>query len=966
MKQVITQLLFIGLLFFHNATHAQNIGGVVNRYTSVTNFEGCAKQLLTVGSAQGFGIGDEVLIIQMQGATINQSNTSAFGDILDLGHAGDYELNRIAAITGNQIELQFKPTNDYKVAGKVQLIRVPEYGDVTVTSDLTCQPWNGTTGGVLAIDVSGTLTLQSNLNVSAKGFRGGVVVDANAAPFGELGYFYAPNPVVSAQKGEGIAIIPLDKSFGRGKAATGGGGGNSHNAGGGGGGNFGAGGFGGLEYYNVPGTPTPGTNGIGGVGGTGGLRMGGGGGAGHTNDDHGSSGGLGGGIIVLKANIIQGNSKNILADGESVISLGTDRNDGQGGGGAGGTLQIQANQLIGNVTCSANGGKGGDCLFYVQSQIIGPGGGGGGGIIGRNLAFPGMTMLTNGGDNGIANQNLTNGATKGGNGFKITGGLIAQASQSPQVETTQTIVLCPGETINLGGQSYVAPATVNLTLPGFNGDCDTLATYTLLLKPQVSINETIALCPGETTSLGGQTYTAPATVNLTLPGFNGDCDTLATYTVLLKPQVSINETIALCPGETASLGGQTYTAPATVNLTLPGFNGDCDTLATYILLLKPQVSINETIDLCPGETTSLGGQTYTAPATVNLTLSGFNGDCDTLATYTLQLITPAPSMVSITCPGNISVVTVPGTGSVVVNYPNPTAASDCPCPGLELGLNSGLPSGSLFPPTSTSVCWQASDSCGQTATCCFVVTVREEAPCDTKTNGCMKYELLSITADAGQNRTYRIRVTNNCANKMSYTAIQIPDGVMAMSPANNTIYTDPVSGREYLVRSPNFSPMYSVRFTSTTDSISGGQSEVFRYKLPAQAAPTYINIRTRLEPQVFYEAHLNTFNCPIGVTPAGERPAEARETISSHSPEIRLFPNPTSGVLFADLSDWAGEDLQLRVMDSRGQLVLHRSINANSTAQELELPGNLPSGLYFLDMVTHHGEKYTIRFALQR
>lgn len=65
MKQVITQLLIIGLLFFHNATHAQNIGGVGNRSTPVTNFEGCAKQLLTVGFAQGFSIGDEVLIIQM-------------------------------------------------------------------------------------------------------------------------------------------------------------------------------------------------------------------------------------------------------------------------------------------------------------------------------------------------------------------------------------------------------------------------------------------------------------------------------------------------------------------------------------------------------------------------------------------------------------------------------------------------------------------------------------------------------------------------------------------------------------------------------------------------------------------------------------------------------------------------------------------------------------------------------------
>jgi len=558
-------------------SQAQNIGGIVNIYTPVTAISGCANHILQVESAQGFSPGDKVLLIQMQGTTINLTNTPSFGNIIGFNGTGEYEMNRIANIVGNQIQLLFRSSPWFNVAGKVQLIRVPEYVDATVTSTLTCQPWNGNTGGVLAIDVSGTLILESDMDVSGKGFRGGTAVDANAAPYGQLGYFYAPDPVVSGQKGEGIAIVPLDKSFGRGKAANGGGAGNSHNGGGGGGGNFGAGGFGGLEYHNLPDVPTPGTNGIGGWGGTSGIKMGGGGGAGHTNDEQGSSGGNGGGIVVLRASKIIGNSKNILADGESVVSIGTDRNDGQGGGGAGGHLQIEATQLVGNVYCSVNGGKGGDCLFYVPSQIIGPGGGGGGGLIGRNLVFLGMAMTKSGGENGIANQNLPNGATKGENGIFITGGIIVHASQSTQILLNENIGLCPGETVSLGGQNYTAPATVNLTFPGLGGACDTLATYTLMLNPQVSINEIIALCPGKTVTLGGQNYTAPATVNLTFPSLSDDCDTLATYTLTLKTQVSLDENIGLCPGETVSLGGQNYTAPATVNLTFPGLGDDCDT-----------------------------------------------------------------------------------------------------------------------------------------------------------------------------------------------------------------------------------------------------------------------------------------------------------------------------------------------------------------------------------------------------
>ncbi len=960
-------LLFSCLAMF---SQAQNIGGIVNIYTPVTAISGCANHIITVESVQGFAVGDEVLLIQMQGATIDTTNTPSFGDYVGTNSTGLYEMNRIANIIGNQVHLLFKTLGPYEVAGRVQLIRVPEYTDATVTSTLTCKAWDGFTGGVLVIDVANTLTLQSDLDVSGKGFRGGVVVDADAAPYGQLGYYYPPNPIVSGQKGEGVAIVSLDKSYGRGKAGNGGGAGNSHNAGGGGGGNSGDGGFGGLEYYNVPNSPTPGTNGIGGAnaffGNNTRLILGGGGGAGHSNDNTGSSGGNGGGIIILRVKQILGNSQKIIANGQTVVSLGTDRNDGQGGGGAGGTIFMQANQVLSALKFEANGGKGGDCLFFVNSQIIGPGGGGGGGRVLVSQNSPLITWESLGGNPGIANQGLNNGATKGINGqFSFGGGIsIKQAFESIDIEILQDIPLCPNEIIVLDGQSYTAPDSVTLTLPGSNGNCDTLATYILVLKNQVSINETIALCPGETTMIDGQTYSAPATVNLTLAGSNGDCDTLATYVLVLKNQVSINENIALCPGETTTLGGQTYTAPATVNLTFAGSNGECDTLATYTLELLTQPTFSQTIEFCPGETVLLGGTSYTQPGVVILSLPATSG-CDTIATYTLEYLTPAPSNVGIVCPGNVSVITSPGTGPFAVTYPDPTAASDCPCPGLELTLTAGLPSGSLFPVTSTPVCWQASDSCGQTASCCFVVTVREEAPCDVKTNGCMKYELLNITADAAENRTYRIRVTNSCANKMTYTAIQIPDGMTAMSPAENSIFTAEVSGREYLVRNPNFSPFYSVRFKSIVDSISGGQSEIFRYKLPAQADPTYIHILSRLEPQVYYEAHLNTFNCPIGITPPdGNRPTVEREMKPLLSPEIRLFPNPTSGTLFADLSDWEGQDVQLRVLDSRGQMVLQHAVLANASVQSIDLPESLSSGLYFLEVWTELGEKYSARFAL--
>jgi len=62
---------------------------------------------------------------------------------------------------------------------------------------------------------------------------------------------------------------------------------------------------------------------------------------------------------------------------------------------------------------------------------------------------------------------------------------------------------------------------------------------------------------------------------------------LCSDTVTLFSQKTLVDTIFLCSGETVSLGGGSYTAPDIVMITLPGAGGECDTLATYHLLLSP-------------------------------------------------------------------------------------------------------------------------------------------------------------------------------------------------------------------------------------------------------------------------------------------------------------------------------------------------------------------------------------------
>ncbi|MCC7465685.1 MAG: HYR domain-containing protein [Saprospiraceae bacterium] len=539
--------------------------------------------------------------------------------------------------------------------------------------------------------------------------------------------------------------------------------------------------------------------------------------------------------------------------------------------------------------------------------------------------------------------------------------------QRPKPTRTVTISFCPGESVMIAGQTYHQAGTVVSYLPSTTGGCDTMVTYTLQERPQ-PVKEIIhRFCPGESITIAGHTYQQPGFIIETIPSTSIGGDTLVTHRLELTPQVSRSETRGFCPGETVLIAGQTFTQPGTFTVNLPSLNGGCDTIVHFTLELKPQVTRIESRDFCPGETITIAGQAYQQPGTFTRNYPSTNGGCDTIVTYTLQYLTPAPSNIAIRCPNDITVNTQSGSASPVIQYAEPATASDCICPGLELTRTGGPASGTAFTPGLTQVCFVARDQCGQEKPCCFTVEVREEDPCDVKDNGCVKYELLNITADNEKNHTYRVRVTNNCTSKLVYTAIQMPDGMVALEPLNNTIYAS-VEGRPYIVRSPNFTPMYSIRFKSTSDSLANGQSDIFQFTLPAQADVTFLNITSRLANQSFFEAHLNTFNCPVGVTPQATRPSQSRD-INQQISELNsllLYPNPTSGVLFADLSDWAGQKVRINVLNGQGLSVYLANEQANEELLRMELPHYLTNGIYFLEIASEKGEKEVLRFMLQR
>ena len=142
---------------------------VLGEAAAVTGIGGAT---LTLATTLTLSAGDEVLVINMHGAD------SAYT------HVGNYEFLTVASSTGTTVTVTAAPSVTFGEVDNtdlsdqdVQIVRVPQYTDVTIGSAgvLTAPVWDGSTGGVLAFRASGTVSIASGgmITVDEAGYAAG-------------------------------------------------------------------------------------------------------------------------------------------------------------------------------------------------------------------------------------------------------------------------------------------------------------------------------------------------------------------------------------------------------------------------------------------------------------------------------------------------------------------------------------------------------------------------------------------------------------------------------------------------------------------------------------------------------------------------------------------------------------------------------------------------------------------------
>ncbi len=740
----------------------------VNEYTYLTANEAAGATTITVASSTlnshsrfsgNLAAGDLIMIIQLQGATLNgsinpgnrdigQPKDSTWGAINNYNNCGNYEFAEVSAVpSGTTITLDCPLQYSYTDTGKVEIVRVPRYASLTINSGgtISCDPWDSTIGGIIAIEVQGNTIINSGgaINATGMGFRGGQYNGEDSIGWG-VGDVAEGLQAYGKEKGEGVGgyewkYKKLGGKEGMGAPGNGGGGGDAQNGGGGGGANGGVvanyiNGYGnpdistnnnktawGIEYTWLPTFTSAG-------GGRGGYTFGQNNVSPLTNapgagawagDDRRSVGGRGGRPLNYST------GKIFIAGGGGA----GDQNDGFGGTGAsgGGIVYLMsygtvsgAGQIISNGNNGAN--THGTAAFGHAAGIDGAGGGGGGGTLIVNSVgnISGISLTANGGTGGnqVITWNFSSDAESEGPGGGGGGGYIA-TSNAGLTETTTggangTSNAIPLANFPPNGATIGGVGTTNASIANFyiTAKNDTIcsgqsATLTATLNGTVPNGTTIEWFSTSTggSSIGtGPSYTTPAlTVNTTY--YVGTCP--GTYRIAVNviisgsASVSISPNKTICKGTADSLkatGGTAYSWTPTTGLSNANIANPIATpiaTTTYTVnittacgLIKDSVKI--TVSPLPTATISASTNPICAGKSTTLTAGG-----GTVYTWsngaTTSSITVTPlTTTTYTAEVSNGTCTKDTTLKVTVNpLPTPTigATSNPICPGSSTTIS---------------------------------------------------------------------------------------------------------------------------------------------------------------------------------------------------------------------------------------------------------------------------------------
>jgi len=258
----------------------------------------------------------------------------------------------------------------------------------------------------------------------------------------------------------------------------------------------------------------------------------------------------------------------------------------------------------------------------------------------------------------------------GNNTFTVTdnNGCLATTTisvpQPSQILTTQSASICAGASFTVGTSTYTATNIYTNILTAANG-CDSTVITNLYVYPTITTTQSYTLCAGQSVNVVGSIYSSTGTYTNSIIGANS-CTNYIVSSVFVKPAISKTQTISICANSSYQIGTSTYNIAGTYTNVLTAVDG-CDSTVYTTLDVKPIFTKIQNIAICVGQTYTIGTSAYTSTGTYTNVLTANNG-CDSIV-VTVLIVNPLPIVTINTgeiCIGNAFTLTA--NGAVTYTY----------------------------------------------------------------------------------------------------------------------------------------------------------------------------------------------------------------------------------------------------------------------------------------------------------
>jgi CotH protein/GEVED domain-containing protein/chitobiase/beta-hexosaminidase-like protein/HYR domain-containing protein/lamin tail-like protein/type IX secretion system substrate protein len=446
------------------------------------------------------------------------------------------------------------------------------------------------------------------------------------------------------------------------------------------------------------------------------------------------------------------------------------------------------------------------------------------------------------------------------------------------------------------------------------------------------------------------------------------------YSVLINQGNGTSLTINNCPNnivETANIGETSQI----VSWTAPTASSTC----------VPNITIiNQTSGPASGSNFTVGtNTTITYSATDEC---GNQQNCS----FTVTVDAPDNGFISLDCPDNIAITAEVGQTGTNISWAMVTGLTTCPSGGLSINQTGGQTSGSFFSLGTHQIDYEASDACGNTETCSFLITVLPENNSGEYCESESDFPYHDYIAGV------QLNTINNTSGKSKYSDFTAISTDLNTGTSYDIILTTAYSWTTYneswkvwidynqngIFEEPN-----EVAFSGTTIAPPNGTDFATIIGIVTVPAGT-LNGETRMRVSMkrgdvapgscenlpFGEVEDYTVNI-LGSNNGSligqdnvpnENDLEVDGFESDRPEEITLYPNPTKRNLYIEAPKFAGLPVTITIYNHMGRKV--KSINRDAFPADAPIRIDLKNqinGFYYLAIKAEGRKLVTKKFVIE-